>query len=80
MRCPSCAGLEDKVVDSRTADDGAAIRRRRACLACGRRFTTFERIEEAPLMVVKRSGQREPFDRAKPVSYTHLTLPTTERV
>lgn len=68
MRCPSCAGLEDKVVDSRTADDGAAIRRRRACLACGRRFTTFERIEEAPLMVVKRSGQREPFDRAKLVA------------
>jgi transcriptional repressor NrdR len=68
VRCPSCAGLEDKVVDSRTADDGAAIRRRRACLACGRRFTTFERIEEAPLMVVKRSGQREPFDRAKVVA------------
>jgi transcriptional repressor NrdR len=68
VRCPSCAGLEDKVVDSRTADDGAAIRRRRACLACGRRFTTFERIEEAPLMVVKRSGQREPFDRAKLVA------------
>ena len=55
-------------MDSRTADDGAAIRRRRACLACGRRFTTFERIEEAPLMVVKRSGQREPFDRAKLVA------------
>ena len=56
------------MVDSRTADDGAAIRRRRACLACGRRFTTFERIEEAPLMVVKRSGQRETFDRAKLVA------------
>ncbi|HEX2699354.1 MAG TPA: transcriptional regulator NrdR, partial [Acidimicrobiales bacterium] len=65
MRCPSCAGVDDKVVDSRTADDGAAIRRRRACLACGRRFTTFERIEEAPLLVVKRSGHREPFERAK---------------
>ena len=56
------------MVDSRTADDGAAIRRRRACLTCGRRFTTFERIEETPLIVVKRSGQREPFDRAKLVA------------
>jgi len=65
VRCPSCASLDDKVVDSRTADDGAAIRRRRACLACGRRFTTFERIEEAPLVVVKRSGHREPFERSK---------------
>ncbi len=65
MRCPSCASQEDKVIDSRTADDGAAIRRRRACLACGRRYTTFERIEEAPLVVVKRSGQREPFSRTK---------------
>ena len=55
-------------MDSRLADDGAAIRRRRACLACGRRFTTFERIEEAPLVVVKRSGHREPFDRAKLVA------------
>ena len=68
MRCPSCAGVDDKVVDSRTTDDGAAIRRRRACLACGRRFTTFERIEESPLVVVKRSGHREPFDRAKLVA------------
>ena len=65
VRCPSCATLDDKVVDSRTADDGAAIRRRRECLACGRRFTTYERIEEAPLVVVKRAGQREPFDRDK---------------
>ena len=65
MRCPSCASPDDKVVDSRTADDGAAIRRRRACLACGRRFTTFERIEEVPLVVVKRSGEREPFERTK---------------
>ena len=68
VRCPFCASPEDKVVDSRTADEGAAIRRRRACLTCGRRFTTFERIEEAPLVVVKRSGQREPFDRAKVVA------------
>jgi len=65
MRCPVCAGLDDKVVDSRLADEGAAIRRRRECLECGRRFTTFERVEEAPLLVVKRSGDREPFDRVK---------------
>jgi transcriptional repressor NrdR len=68
MRCPVCASVDDKVVDSRTADDGAAIRRRRECLACGRRFTTFERIEEVPLAVLKRSGEREPFDRAKVVA------------
>ena len=68
MRCPSCSAADDKVVDSRTADDGAAIRRRRQCLACGRRFTTFERIEEVPLNVVKRSGHREPFHRSKVVA------------
>lgn len=53
------------MVDSRTADDGSAIRRRRECLACGRRYTTFERLEEVPLTVVKRSGDRVPFDRTK---------------
>jgi transcriptional repressor NrdR len=63
-----CTSLDDKVVDSRIADDGAAIRRRRECLACNRRFTTFERLEEAPLMVAKRSGDRVPFDRAKVVA------------
>lgn len=68
VRCPSCGGLDDKVVDSRTADDGAAIRRRRECLSCTRRFTTYERLEESPLVVVKRSGQRVPFDRAKIVA------------
>ena len=56
------------MVDSRTADDGAAIRRRRECLSCGQRFTTYERLDEAPLVVVKRSGQREPFRRAKVVA------------
>jgi transcriptional repressor NrdR len=55
-------------MDSRTAEDGAAIRRRRECLVCGRRFTTYERLEEVPFLVVKRSGQREPFDRAKIVA------------
>jgi transcriptional repressor NrdR len=68
VRCPACSSLDDKVVDSRVADDGAAIRRRRECLGCGRRFTTFERLEELPLVVVKRSGQRQPFDRAKVVA------------
>jgi transcriptional repressor NrdR len=57
--------MEDRVVDSRAADDGAAIRRRRECLACGRRFTTYERLEEVPFVVVKRSGQREVFERSK---------------
>ena len=57
--------MDDKVVDSRAADDGAAIRRRRECLVCGRRFTTYERLEEVPLTVLKRSGQRAPFDRNK---------------
>ena len=68
MRCPACGSLEDKVVDSRLADDGAAIRRRRECLTCNRRYTTFERLEEVPLVVVKRSGDRMPFDRAKIVA------------
>jgi transcriptional repressor NrdR len=65
VRCPQCSSLDDKVVDSRSAEDGTAIRRRRECLGCGRRFTTYERLEEVPLVVIKRSGQREPFDRAK---------------
>jgi transcriptional repressor NrdR len=65
MRCPYCREVDDKVIDSRVADDGAAIRRRRECLGCGRRFTTYERLEEVPLLVAKRSGIREPFDRAK---------------
>jgi transcriptional repressor NrdR len=65
VRCPWCQSLDDKVVDSRLGEDGAAIRRRRECLSCGGRFTTYERLEEAPLWVLKRGGQREPFDRAK---------------
>ena len=68
MRCPSCASLEDRVVDSRLAEDGLAIRRRRECLACGRRSTTYERLEETSLVVVKRSGDREPFEPAKVVA------------
>ncbi|MHB8263801.1 MAG: transcriptional regulator NrdR [Acidimicrobiales bacterium] len=65
MRCPWCQNLEDKVVDSRLADDGESIRRRRECLSCRRRFTTYERLEDAPLWVIKRSGSREPFEAAK---------------
>jgi transcriptional repressor NrdR len=65
MRCPYCDTLEDKVVDSRLAEDARTIRRRRECLACGRRYTTFERAEETPLLVVKRNGAEEPFDRQK---------------
>lgn len=68
MKCPGCGCVDDKVVDSRQSDDGASIRRRRQCLACARRFTTFERIEELPLVVVKRSGDRMPFDRARIVA------------
>ncbi len=68
MKCPGCGNVDDKVVDSRQSDDGASIRRRRQCLECGRRFTTFERLEELPLVVVKRSGDRMPFDRAKIVA------------
>ena len=65
MRCPYCDTEEDKVVDSRLADEGRAIRRRRECLNCNRRYTTFERPEEVPLFVVKRNGDEEPFERAK---------------
>ena len=65
MRCPACDADDDKVVDSRAADAGTAVRRRRECLACGRRFTTFERVEEVALAVVKSDGRREPFDPAK---------------
>jgi transcriptional repressor NrdR len=68
VRCPWCQSLDDRVVDSRLAEDGGAIRRRRECVACGRRFTTYERLEEAPLWVLKRGDQREPFDRAKVVA------------
>jgi transcriptional repressor NrdR len=65
MRCPHCGSLDDKVIDSRTLANGESIRRRRECSSCGLRFTSYERIEEKPLMVVKRDGRREPFERAK---------------
>jgi transcriptional repressor NrdR len=65
MKCPFCPSTEDKVIDSRQSKDGAEIRRRRECEACARRFTTYERVEEALPLVVKKDGRREPFDRAK---------------
>jgi len=65
MRCPSCGNLDDKVLESRTMANGESIRRRRECLACGHRFTSYERIDEKPFMVVKRDGRRQPFDRTK---------------
>ena len=84
MKCPYCAYLESKVVDSRPADEGASIRRRRECLSCHKRFTTYETMESLPLMVVKKDGSRQSFDRNKvlggliracekrPVSYATL--------
>ncbi|MDI3538853.1 MAG: transcriptional repressor NrdR [Bacillota bacterium] len=68
MRCPFCGEPDSKVLDSRPAEGGSAIRRRRECGRCGRRFTTYERVEEQPLFVVKRDGRRERFDRQKILS------------
>ena len=65
MKCPYCGHPEDKVVDSRSSRENDSIRRRRECLRCQRRFTTYEHIEEIPLMVIKKNGQRQPFDRNK---------------
>ena len=65
MNCPFCGHLHDKVVDSRESKEGDAIRRRRQCLGCERRFTTYERIDEVPYMVIKKDGRREKFDRQK---------------
>ena len=65
MKCRYCSGMESKVIDSRPTEDGSAIRRRRECISCGRRFTTYEKVEDMPIMVVKRDGRREPFDSDK---------------
>lgn len=65
MRCPHCLSLDDRVIDSRTLANGESIRRRRECLSCGYRFTSYEKIEDKPLMVIKRDNRREPFDREK---------------
>ena len=65
MRCPYCSHTEDKVIDSRPTEDNAAVRRRRECLKCGSRFTTYEKVEDTQLMVVKKDGSRQLFDRTK---------------
>jgi transcriptional repressor NrdR len=71
MRCPFCSATEDKVVDTRPSDDEQIIRRRRECIGCGKRFTTYERVDEALPMVVKKDARREPYDRAKVVAGLH---------
>ena len=68
MRCPYCSYSESKVIDSRPAEEGMTIRRRRECLSCGKRFTTYEIIERLPLLVIKRDGSRQSFDRVKLIS------------
>jgi transcriptional repressor NrdR len=68
MKCPFCSHMEDKVIDSRESKEGESIRRRRQCLSCEKRFTTYERIDEVPYMVIKKDGRREKFDRQKVLS------------
>jgi len=87
VKCPFCDALEDKVVDSRMAKEGELIRRRRECLECKRRYTTYERVEETLPLVVKKDGRREPFDRAKIISglkkacqKRNISMPTIEAV
>lgn len=65
MKCPFCGFIEDKVIDSRPTDEGSAIRRRRECIKCSKRFTTYEKVESLPLMVIKKDKSRQPFDREK---------------
>jgi transcriptional repressor NrdR len=65
MKCPYCSFDEDKVIDSRPTDEGATIRRRRECLSCHRRYTTYEKVESLPIMVIKKDGTRQPYDRDK---------------
>ncbi len=77
MRCPFCHHGDDRVVDSRTSREGRAVRRRRECLRCSRRFTTYEYIEERPLQVLKRDGEREPYDRRKLL--TSIQIATAKR-
>lgn len=68
MRCPFCGHDEDKVIDSRPSEEGSAIRRRRECISCNARFTTYEKVENLPLVVIKKDGTRQPFDRDKLIS------------
>lgn len=72
MRCPFCHGMEDRVVDSRTSQEGRAVRRRRECLGCARRFTTYEYVEERPLLIAKRDGSSEAYDRHKVLKSVQL--------
>src|SRR3954471_14065687 len=74
MRCPSCASLDTQVKDSRPTEDATAIRRRRVCLPCGFRFTTFERVQLRELIVIKRNGRRVPFDRDKLLRSLQIAL------
>ena len=74
MKCPFCGHDEDKVIDSRPAEDGAAIRRRRECIGCQARFTTYEKVETLPLLVIKKDGTREPFNREKIMKGLLMTL------
>jgi transcriptional repressor NrdR len=74
MKCPFCAHLEDKVIDSRAGKDGEVIRRRRECLKCGRRFTSYERVDYALPVLIKKNGNREPFDRQKVMSGLNKAL------
>ena len=74
MRCPSCASLDTQVKDSRPTEDSGAIRRRRVCLACNFRFTTFERVQLRELIVIKRNGRRAPFDRDKLLRSLQIAL------
>src|ERR671910_3032282 len=74
MRCPSCGSLDTQVKDSRPTEDSAAIRRRRVCLACNFRFTTFERVQLRELVVIKRNGRRVPFDRDKLLRSVQIAL------
>ena len=87
MKCPYCDYLESKVIDSRSAEDGSAIRRRRECLECGKRFTTYEKVESMPLIVVKKDKTRQQFDRQKLLNgllraceKRHVTLEQLENV
>jgi len=72
MKCPACSHDEDRVLDSRPAREGEAVRRRRECAKCGERFTTYEYVERNPLLVVKRDGRREPYDRGKLIAGIEL--------
>ena len=68
MKCPFCRHIEDKVIDSRSSNEDKSVRRRRECMKCKKRFTTYEYVEETPLMVIKKDGRREAFDRNKIIS------------